>query len=482
MLFRNSLRKVLAPLLAVISGILLFTATSAISLDGSVFNSSFHSYLMDKYGIYSQLEKTADTALKNYLNEIKSDAGQNKKQKEQLLSLASQALTPEMIRLNINALVAGLMEYFSGDVRFLPDISLKPVNENTETASPEEVQQISPLSEQSLSGIDKISLSVLLMYMNRNDIISTFSEIRLFRFALSYAPLFLILLSLILLVPVLILLKARKAKAFLALAAASAGISGIAASCLMFVLSRLYLPGYLALSPLTRYIQENVLYGYISSCIQRPAISLAVFGAVLLSAAPLIWLLPGLIPYKAMHKLSSRLNVPKNLSGPARVLAKYGRALPGIVLILLLVCAFIFNVEAMKGDFHSKDLGAALERLRGADSYTAVIAARDEIVYSVEVRAVDKQSGTPIQGLHILLSGSLSDNGKIYSESGTTDESGNLRFDLQKGSFELEFDRLNFPESYNIPASYQFDIKTPGTTIITVALDKVAAEGDSSPK
>jgi hypothetical protein len=461
-LINDRLRKVLMPILAVVSGILLFTATAAASLDGSLFNSSFHLSLINKYGIYSQLGKTVDNTLKNYLSDIKSGPVENEKQKEQLFSLVDKAVTPDMIRLNTDALVDGMMKYFLGEASFLPDIYLKPANGKPVLASHDTIQQASPVPEQSLAGIDRISLNVVLMYMDRNDLINTFSEIRLLRFALSYAPVFLGLFSFFLLVLAVSLSRGREIKARLSLATATAGISGLVAACLLLGLSWLYPPGYLTLSPLEKYIQKDSLYGYLRACIQRPVFSLVLFGAVLLTIALIIRFLPE-------HLLQN--NFQKQ-----RTFKKHGKALVSIFLVLLLAGIFLGKAEAMKGDFHSKDLGAALERLSGTSTYTAVTAARDETIYSVEIRAIDKLTDDPVQGFHILLNGTLSDTGKAYSESGTSDESGKVRFNIQRGGFKLEFDQSEFPESYKIPASYPFEIKAAGTTIITVNLEKTEAK------
>ncbi len=475
MSFGDALRRILTTALAVASGLLLFAAAASASLDGSIFNSSFHLKLIDKYDIYSQLEKVADQTLKNYLTAIEQDAAENAKQKEQLLSLADKAATPEMVRLNADALVEGLMKYFSGEARFLPDIYLKPAGETSSAAPDEAGQQLLSAVEQPLAGIDRISLSVVLMYMGRNDIVNSFSAIRLISFTLLYAPVFLVLLSFSLLVPPLMLAGKRKAKTRLTQAAASAGVSGIASACLLLGASALYLPGYTASSPLTAYVGKDILYEYALSCIQRPAAGLAVFGAVLLAAALLIRLLPGFVPKRLSESLASRLDMLKSRPGPVYVkfLAANAKPLFSAVLLLFLVCAFFINAEAMREDFHSKDLDAALERLRGANAYTAVVAARDEIIYSAEVRTVDKESGDPVQGLHMLLDGQLTDNGgKAYSERGISDEEGKAKFNLLKGSFKLGFDPYQFPEDYKIPDPYQFDINTAGTTIITVNLEK----------
>lgn len=458
MLFNDRLRKVLALVLAVISGILLFASAGAASLDRGLFSSSFHLSLINKYGIYGQLEKTVDNALKNYLNDIKSGPVENEKQKEQLFLLVDKAVTPDMIKLNTDTLVSGLMKYFSGEAGFLPDIYLKPANGAPVLSSHDTIQQASPIPEQSLSGIDRISLNVVLMYMDRNDIINTFSEIRLIRFGLSYAPVFLVLFSFFLLVLAVSLSRGRGMKARLSQAAFSAGISGIVSGFVLLGFSWLYQPGFLAISPLGKYIQRDSFYGYLRACIQSPAISLAVFGAILLAAAFIIQLIPENLFQKTFQKQSS--------------FKKHGKALATILLVLLLAGIFLAEAEAMKSDFHSKDLGAALERLSGASAYTAVTAARDEIIYSVEVRTVDKLTGDPVQGLQMSLNGILYENGKTYSESGTSDESGKVKFNILKGGFKLEFDQSKFPESYKIPASYPFEVKTAGTTIITVNLEK----------
>lgn len=478
MFFRNRLGKALTSVLAVISGILLFAAAAAASLDADLFNSSFHLNLINKYGVYSQLEKAVDNSLKNYLKDVESGPAEDEKQKEQLFSLVNSAVTPDMVKLNTDALVEGLMEYFSGEARFLPDVYLKPANAKPAPESNGAIEQASPAERQPLAGIDRISLNVLLMYMDRYDVINALSEIRLARFALSYAPVFLSLFSALLLVLAMTFAGGREVKARLSQAILAAGVSGIAASILVFGLGLLYLPVYLASSPLTKNFQRDALYGYLRACIERPAVLLAVFGVVLLAMAFITRLLPKTILKDIIRKLAPRpAFIKKLIRFPVPgVSKKYVKALAGTLLVLLLAGAFMVKAEAMKGDFHSKDLGAALERLRGINPYTRVIAARDGIIYSVEVRMVDRESGDPVQGLEMSLDGSSADGNKAYSESGTSDSSGKARFNITKGDFKLEFDPSKFPESYKMPAPYPFEITTAGTTIITVSLEKTEAK------
>lgn len=462
MLFNDRLRKVLTPMLAVISGIMLFTAVAAASLDTSLFNSCFHLELINKYGIYRQLEKAVDNSLKNYLKDMKSDPLEEQKQKEQLLSLVNKAVTPDMVKLNTDTLVEGLMKYFSGEASFLPDIYLKPVNGKQVIESSDTTLRDSAAPEESLAGIDRVSLDVILMYMDRNDLINTFSEIRLARFTLSYVPIFLLLFSLLLLVISAAYSKVSEIKARLSQTLLWAGIFSAAAGVLMLGSSMFYLPKYLALSPITKYIEFDTLYGYMKAWIQRPALTIAICGAVMLAMIFTIKLLP---------------NAKKPFNPEAAgFFIKHGKLLISILLVLLLSGTLLIKAEAMKGDFHSKDLGAALERLKGGNAHATVIAARDQNIYSVEVRMVDKQTGEPVQGLQMFLGGRLTDNKKNYSESGTSDNFGKAKFNILKGEFKLEFDRLQFPENYNIPAPYPFEVKAAGTTIITVNLEKTEAK------
>lgn len=473
----NRLGKTLTSILAVVSGILLFNAAAAASLEAGLFNSSFHLKLINKYGIYSQLEQAAANSLKHYVNGVKSGTGENDKQKDQLFSLVNSAITPDMVKLNTDALIRGLMEYFSGEVLFLPDVYLKAANVKPSSEPDGTVDQTSPGQRQPLAGIDRISLSVLLMYMDRYDVINTFSEIRLVKFALSYAPVFLTLLSMLLFVLSAVFAGGREVKTRLSQAILAAGLSGISASFILFIPSLFYLPVYPGSSGLTKYIDKDALYGYLRACFERPAIPLAAFSIAILSALPISRLLPKAIPGDIVRKLSPRIVfIKKYVCFPVPdVSKKYAKALAGIILLIALTGALAVKAEAMKGDFHSKDLGAALERLRGVNPYTKIIAARDGIIYSVEVRTVERDSGQPVQGLEMFLDGSP-DGGNAYSESGASDSLGKTRFYISKGSFKLEFDPSKFPENYKIPAPYPFEIKMAGTTIITVSLEKAEAK------
>lgn len=470
-------RKILLFLSSMLSALLIFSAAAAACLDARLFDAPFHKQLMEKYDIYGKLEKTADNAVQEYIKNMDASSSGNEEQKDQFALLLDKAVTPEMVRLNADTLVEGLMDYFSGKARFLPDIYLKPVDEKPAAVSAGAPQEAPALLSQPLAGVDRISLNVILMYLGRNDTINLLSEIRLFKFALSHLPVFLLLLSMTTLVPALFLAGKRKAARHAFAAMASAGLLCILLSGLALLLGLIYLPRFTASSVLAGYIGKDALSGYLGSCIRRPAVGLAVCGAALTAAGLLVrhipWSrLPEIAAIRPGRPPESKLPL---LRMPWAFMRKHGKTAAALLLVTLLAGVSLARLEAVENDFHAKDLSAAFERLKRANTYSTVIAARDEIIYAVEVRTTDGQSGDPVQGIPVKIDGKVDAGGADYSVSGSSDESGKARFDIGEGSFRLEFDSALFPQDYKVPASYNFEIKAAGIAIITVHLDR--AEG-----
>lgn len=477
----GSCRKILIFMTTLLSALLLFSAAASACLNTSIFSASFHQKLMEKYDIYGKLERTSANAVQEYVKNMAAGSPGNEEQEEQLAALLDKAVTPEMVRLNADTLVEGLMDYFSGAAQFLPDIYLKPVREKTAAAAGDETAaKATALSSRPLAGIDRISLNVILMYMNRSDAVNLLSEIRLFKFGLSHGPAFLLLLSFILLVPALFLAGKRRPGEYVFRMLVSAGLLSVLSGGLMLLSGLLYLPPYLSSSALAGYVGQDALLGYLESCLRRPAAILMVCGAALAAAGLVIRFIAWGGVRKIFAKGLGRLAESEYIrfEPAAAFLRKHGRIVAVLLLLSLAAGVLLARFEAVKGDFHAKNLSAAFERLKSANTYSTVIAARDETIYAVEVRTTDGQSGDPVPEIPVKIDGRLDSGDKDYSASGTSDASGKARFDIGEGAFKLDFDGSMFPEDYKVPAPYSFDVKTAGIAIITVHLDRAEVRKD----
>jgi archaellin len=109
--------------------------------------------------------------------------------------------------------------------------------------------------------------------------------------------------------------------------------------------------------------------------------------------------------------------------------------------------------------------------LRSPNNVKQVIAAKDDGIYSLQVKLVDRKSSMPVNNVNINVNGKSSIQDRYYNESKATSDEGTAKFILDKGDFRLSFKGSDFPDEYQIPSPFYFNLETAGTTIITVSLD-----------
>lgn len=183
--FSITARKLALLLTAIIAGISLYAAATSLLLENTLFDPKTHKNLMEKYNLYARAGSILESSLKEYIELLNTGSAKNPAQNEQYLLLAKRAVTPEMIKLNADSIVEGLLKYFRNETRFLPDIYIKPVSDSglqgLQGKNPEEGR----VTEASISNIDKVNLSLIIMYLDKPAIMDKLSFVRLFQYTLS---------------------------------------------------------------------------------------------------------------------------------------------------------------------------------------------------------------------------------------------------------------------------------------------------------
>jgi hypothetical protein len=205
---------------------------------------------------------------------------------------------------------------------------------------------------------------------------------------------------------------------------------------------------------------------YLRDCITPIATSLTLLGIFLIILSTTIFYLPILIP---MFFLKKQIPLSEK-AFPART-SKIIKNTFFIFLCLLIVSAIFIKINMIRADFEANDFNTALTKMRNAKTVTQVIAAQDEAVYTLHVKLVDKKDNTPVSNIKVNVYGKSVVQNKYLNETLFTDDTGTVKFTVDKGAFRINFVSEGFPEQYQIPGDFYTDLKSPGTTIITVNLD-----------
>ena len=472
--YGSALRKFSLFISALVLSLCLFAAITSAKLENSLFDSELHMKVLNQSNIYSQTGTILKNSLDDYLKTLDSGSSESLKQQEELISFINKAITPEMIKLNIDSIIKGLLQYFKNESRFLPDIYINPVEEKPL----QELQTITDMDDkvsgESLTKIDKINLSIILMYMNRSDITDKLSVIRLFQFTLAKIPLLAGLLFAITLLSVLLLLKnKRELGGLINLVALITGCTFVMSGIALFIYLYYVLPANPSFISLSVPLQADTAVVYIQSWLYSSALFLLIAGIASILLVPV---------FKLFISLASVWRdlfwIKKSIPFKNRQLKicgkKYGTkpVFAAISLLFILLLAFIC-FGSLKSEFLANDLTVAVERMKGITAFSRVVFAQDAAVNTLELRMMDRKTNTPVQGIYTQISGKSAISGSSFNEAVASDYDGKSKTTLDIGSYKLSFDSTRFPAEYKLPPPYLFEMEAAGSTVITISLDKI---------
>jgi len=139
-----------------------------------------------------------------------------------------------------------------------------------------------------------------------------------------------------------------------------------------------------------------------------------------------------------------------------------------------LTSSFGFKVSALVKDYKENDYASVIYKMRGVETMSEVIPAKDDFVHDAQVKVVDGKTQEPVKDIRLNVSGKNGDNGKEYSDSKILDETGIAKFSLDKGTFKISFYSPTFPTNkYKLPGTVFFELSNPGTKVITINLEPV---------
>ncbi len=448
-----------------LSGILLFIAISAFVIKSSVLSPGLHKTLFEKNDVYSRTYNVIKSSINSFTDNIKKLSPKEYEDNKSTFGLLQQSVTPAVVRYNIDTIRDETFMYFDGQRSFLPDIYLKPSN----TAASDD----NSFSLQAFSKLEKINLSAIFHYINRSDLTDWFASLRFINYTIVYIPLTMLILVLLLLATALLIGGSiRNLYRHLQVPFTICAVLCLITTLSLTAYSIFFIPGHINALTMSIPLDADVLTSYIRGLINNIILFFLISGLLSLCLAVLFRVSPKI---KAIGNMYSKLRrIPKDVK--AFKYTKYAC----ITFIYLVAFIFLFiNISQYKAGFDSNDFSSLLSRF-GSNVTTQVVSAKNDNIYTVEIKLVDPKSTSPLAGIPFNISGKSLETKKEIQKTATTDSDGTTKIILDEGSFLLSFFPSSFPEEYKMPSPFFFDLKSAGTTSLTVNIDKIPE--DAKPK
>lgn len=456
---RQNFYKCLYILLAITAGLCLFLLSSAITLEKTIMNSEFHNKQFEKHNLYSYTQDQISGSLGNI--NLKTGSETDSDQFSSILMALKKSITPDLIRMNIESLIEGIFQYLHGKSNFLPDIVLS-TDANHNNINIDQMTDDNQKYSYALSKIKKVNLSLILQYFDRSDIADRLSIIKLYFYVIDTIPVFLSLMAVLLLITAAAFTNnALKLLKWLMLVFITWSASSL--TCALFLI---YKNSTLESSiyPITSSIPlpADITLSYAADCLKNIWEVLIVLGFIVGAVSLLFFII---LKKKAANIVKDHISFNKN-----RTLGsiKYGVC---IFIFLLVISVLINKSYIVKKEFSENNFPVVLNKLKNYSTVTKIIPAKDTSISMLLVKLVDKKDKAPVSNLKMHLSGETTSGGASSSYI-ISDENGDARHTLDKGKYRLSFDQDSFPDLYQLPPPVFFELKSAGTTMISIELDK----------
>lgn len=457
-------RKVFLIISAIIVSLLIFISSSALHVNQNIFNPSFHGKLFVKHDIYSGVTYILDNSITKFIAYIKQVSPDSYTQQKDIFDMLEQTTSREAVTRSIDYLREGIYEYLSDQRKFLPDIVLRSTDDTSVSAAEK--------SSSNFFNISKVNLGAVLMYANRNDIVDYLAFTKLvFDFSSRLPNLTLPLLLLFFTLSFGLFKNFKELFKWLKLTFISSAILFATAIISLFIMTYFWLPRSILPVTMVLSMDSKPVLAYAKDCV-NPYL---IFGAVIFLTSVLL-----VIANDKLHdkfKILDEAPIVENDTFQSETQIKIYSIIKislFIFVVILLSSSFGIKVNTLAKDFNENDYASVIYKMRGVETISEVIPAKDDLVHDVQVKVVDAKTEEPVKDIRVNVTGKNGDNGKEYSDSQVLDKAGLAKFSLDKGTFKLSFYSPTFPAGkYKLPGSVFFELNTPGTKVITINLESV---------
>lgn len=471
-------RKFILSVVSLISGVLLFLALFSMQMSSILFNNAFQTKALEELSLYEKVHEIAEAA-----PTINSNFNIT-----QMESIIGNPLTPDLIRLNIQSLTDGMIEFLKGHTQALPDLYLAVASENDDPAnsfsaeeanitaqlpntadSAEAVWSSAPLSTR--ESPEKINLQLLFMFYGEQNISDILLTVSLIQFILHYLPLFSVLL-LTSIGTVLFHTSFTLLKSWIRMTIPVFTIFCFGTAILFQILLYPGLPLLISLGEIPVPVIENMLADYFSTIVNELILRLVLSGSILFAGSETILFVQYIVFNKNGH-LSQFTNLEHySFTNDKKPQYLPKKAILCLSILVLLSTISIFQLNAANRNFSERDLNRAVTYLRGNAHYSWITDARDNDVCFLGIKVVDSATNLPVRELEtVIYSKNITDN--QYKRS-VTDKEGSASFLLEQGSYRVLINSSNPAVSGNRniikEPVYDFELNMPGRTELLITL------------
>ena len=461
--FTKVLKHILFITTIVFTGLCLFTFILSLNINNTLMTSKYHETLLAKNGVYTYVNDLISTSLDGIFNDLKIE--QSSDQSAEFLKILENTTSPEMINMNINSLTEQIFQYFRGERKNLPDLYIdinSTINSKNSSENAIDTAVASDISEQ----IKKINLQAVLLTLNRTDISEQLTLVKFIYFVASHITgLSILSVALMLLIILMLYRKSDAIIKWLISALFICGIFNLALSITLFIYLNKVLPESIYLFTMALPFNSELIMSYINDLL----FPLSFFCLILGIIFPILCILIYTFRTKFVKILKVIKVLASKLPIKSKMMLKYGVM---TLILVFIVFGMGFNLYAFKSGYESNSFSNVVSKLTNTNTVTQVISAKDDTIYTLQVKLKDAATDIPIPGIKISVAGQSKSPEKYYSTSGITDEDGCSKFILGQGTFHLSFTSPSFSSEYTLPSPFFYEIKSAGITILTVNMEK----------
>jgi len=459
--FTKVLKHILFLTTIVLTGLCLFTFILSLNINNTLMNSEYHKTLLVKNGVYIHINNVIDTSLDEIFNNLQID--NSNQQNAEFLKMLENTTSSEMINMNMNSVTKQIFQYFRGERKNLPDLYID-INtpSNSGSLHKNDVETALDISEQ----IKKINMHAILLTLNRSDILEQLSLVKFVYFSASYiTKLSILLIALMLMIILMLFRKSNLIIKWLISALFVCGIFNLVFSIALLIYLNRILPDSIYWFTMSVPFDSEIILSYINDLLFPLSFFCLIIGIVF----PIL----SILIYAFRKKFAKVLRVIKvlasKLPSKSKILLKYGFM---TFVLISIVFTMGFNIYAFKTAYESNNFSNIVSKLTNTNTVTQVISAKNDTIYTLEVKLKDATTDMPIPDIKISVAGQSKTPRKYCNTSEITDKDGCAKFVLGQGTFHLSFTSPSFSNEYTLPTPFFYEIKSAGLTILTVNMTK----------
>lgn len=448
------------------TGIFVFLIISGIYFDRSVFNEEFHQQLFAKNNIYSHMHSVINSSMDEFVSNLKKSSPKSYEDQKGVFNVFEKSFTLEMVHMNLDTLSSGILQYIRGEKKTLPDIYLNP-QKSALSQNSGNTGGSGDSTSQALEKVDKINLGAILIYINRNDITDDLSIFKFLYYLITTVPELLFLFILLFTLIGIVLCKNFLAITnWIFISMLTSGVLGILSGIILMAYTHMIMPAQIIPLTMSLPLQNVIITSYLTDCTTSVSIFLIIFGISLILLPILLRLCLRKL-YTVFKKDEHFVPIPND-----RMQAIIRNSVYSLLFVLI-ITSISYKFYTLKQDFKTNEFQSVIVKMKNPGTVTQVISAQDETFYSLNIKLNDGKTEMPISNTQINISGKSDLLKKNFNETVSTDYQGVARYKLDKGTYRLSFIPANFPQNYRIPSPFFFEIKSAGTTILTVNIDTI---------